>query len=163
MADVVVRQTGMPRDVAEIPRQRWYEVRAGEHAPEIAVIGRSGAQAVPVVFGATPAPIATHGTAAAVALNTWTTVASRTVPTGGPAEDVEAFNCDIAGILDVGMRVRLLIGGVTVWQETVGTRANSATYPKLRANAGQVVAVQGLHGEATAQDMAATVVTRPIS
>lgn len=134
--------------------RRFKEVRPGEYAPEVSVAFTP--------FPVAPAPVVSHATAAA-ATNAWTTIASRTVPAGGPAEDVEAFNCDIAGIFDVGMRVRLLIGGVTVWQETLGTRSNSATYPKMRAAAGQVVAVQAFHAEATAQDVAATIVTRPLT
>lgn len=145
MADVVFGGTRNRH-----PPQRWQEVRAGEWAPEMVVV------AVPTA----PDPVATHAMVAAVAASTWTSIVSRTVPAD---EDVEAFNCDIAALLNIGVRFRLQIGGVTVWQETVGTHSNSATYPRLRVAAGQTVAVQGFHAEATAQDMVATLVTRPSS
>lgn len=147
MADVVFGGTR-----SRHPPQRWQEVRAGEWAPEMVVVTAPAP--------ATPDPIATHATVANVDTATWTTIVSRTAATD---EDVEAFNCDIAALLNIGVRFRLQVGGVTVWQETVGTHSNSATYPKLRAMAGQTVAVQGYHAEATSQDMVATLVTRPAS
>lgn len=152
MPDLVKGETGRPPtdDRGQPLQRRWREIRTGEHAPEVAV-------------AVAPAPISSYAEVAAVAASAWTTIASRAVPVGGPAEDVEAVACDIASILDVGMRFRVQVDAATVWQETVGTRANSATYPRLRAQPGSTVTVQAFHGEATAQTIAASLVTRPVT
>lgn len=110
------------------------------------------------VESAPPASEATHAIAVGVATATWTTIVSVT-----PAADRALLSAmgDLAALLGTRYQLRLTIGGAVQFAETVHTdQVSAARLHGLRVPAGVAVALQARHTEATAQDIAGTLIHR---
>lgn len=130
--------------------RRWREVRTGEYAPEVYALGSA------------TVPVRNTAGVVSVPASTWTTLATRTVPTG-TEEEIVWLQGDIAALLGTRYRVRLQIAATTVFEEVVHTDQLSVMSPAgIRATAGQVVNWQIFHAEATAQNCQGLMITRPV-
>jgi hypothetical protein len=133
--------------VVSLGGYRHVEVAPGEFAPEVVLSA-----------GAGTTDKITSAIASVAAGTAFVTVASTTP---AAAAKVLGYSADLAGILSVNYRLRLITGTdaapTVLHEETIATTGNAWMPVKVDVDAGVRIAVQVVHAEVGAQDARATI------